>query len=142
MVENDHFGVNFLVENRSKSTHIGRKIDFLDFLNTLWHFQPILRKKNFFRFFVNFLEPIYVFFGFFSAKKLQHVAKIRKIRIWALKNSQKIEKKFFFSGLARNAIKYSKSPKNRFSDRYESILSDFSTKKLTPQNGHFRPFLT
>merc|ERR1712083_597213 len=54
------------------------------------------------------------------------MSKIRKTRIWAeKKKNRKIEKKIFFSGLARNRLKLSKSPKNRFLDQYWSIFSHF-----------------
>ena len=44
----------------------------------------------------------------------RHFAKIEKIRIWAVKDSRKIDKKVFFSGLSRNSIMLPKSTKIDF----------------------------
>ena len=63
--------------------------------------------------------------------------KMQKKRIWAEKKNRKIEEKNFFSGLGRNRLKLSKSPKNRFFDQYCSIYSDFSTKKKNPKKCEF-----
>ena len=60
------------------------------------------------------------------------MSKIRKNRIWAEKKNRKIEKEILFSGLPRNRLKLSKSPKNRFLDQYWSIYIHFSAFR------HFR----
>ena len=61
------------------------------------------------------------------------MSKIRKKRNWAEKKNRKTEKKKKISGLARNRLKLSKSPKNRFFDQYWSIYNHFSAKKQQPQ---------
>ena len=48
-----------------------------------------------------------------------------KIGFGLKKKNRKIEKKIFFSGLARNRLKLSKSPKTRFLDQYWSIYNHF-----------------
>ena len=59
--------------------------------------------------------------------------KMQKKCIWAEKKNRKTEKKRNISGLARNRLKLSKSPKNRFVDQYCSIYGHFSAKKQQPQ---------
>ena len=75
-------------------------------------------------------------FGFFQndskfrPRNMRYFTKNRKSRFSALKNCQKTQKKFFFSGMSRNRLKLSKNMKNRNSDRYSSIKSDFSIRFL------------
>ena len=83
----------FWSKNRSKSSHLGRKIDFLDFLITLGYFQLILI-FFFFRFFGNFLQPKYVF-SRFSQNDAIFEGKNQRPDFWS-KNGCKSVRKFFF----------------------------------------------
>ena len=75
-------------------------------------------KNFFFSIFASFLQPKYVFFGFLQNDVvfLASFPKNLKNTYLGCKNFMKNRKKIFFSGVARNRPKLSKSPKNRFSD--------------------------
>ena len=92
---------------------------------------------------VIFFSPNPIFSDFrhsIFAKKLK-IANVKNPKKTYLgwKKNWKIEKKIFFSGLATNRLKLSKSPKNRFLDQYWSIYSHFSAKFWDGQNHQFAP---
>merc|ERR1711994_952755 len=84
-----------------------------------------------------FFQPKYVFFvfsafAFFNFFPKMECQKYEKNVIGPKKKIEKPEKKKK-SGLARNRLKLSKSPKNRFFDQYGSIYIHFLTKRTPPQ---------
>merc|ERR1711994_228770 len=101
-------------------------------------------KIFFFRFFDFFFQPKSDFFRFSTFHFCQKIGKSEcqkyEKNVFGLKKkNRKIEKKIFFSGLARNRLKLSKSPKNRFLDQYWSIYNHFLAKICDGQNHQFAP---
>ena len=134
-------GVNFLVEKSLKIDSYRSENRFFGLFEYFMAFLANPEKKKFFSIFCEFFRAHIRFFGIFFGKKIAARSENRENTYLGPKKFAKNRKKNFFSRLDRNALKYLKSPKTRFFDQYESILSGFSTKKLTPQNGHFRSFL-
>ena len=113
------FGGSFFgSKNRSKSSNIGLNFDFLAFLVTLGKFWTIQKKNFFLRFFIFFLKPKNVIFGFlqnnaiFWGPKIASFSKNSKVTFLGSKKKMEKRQKTFSFQIVQNFPKVTKKAKN------------------------------